>query len=114
MSEQKEGLHLLVVRTSGIAEGEGVPADAVIYAEYWHPGDRGWIADYHPSLEKLIEDLESDLDWKVIQTQELDGPYSYELIVATSPGDFQGLTGAEVLENLREWFGIDFDDLLSE
>lgn len=114
MRDHSEGIHLLVVRTTGIAEDEGVPADAVIYAEYWHPGDRGWIVDYHASLEKLIEDLESDLHWKVIQTQELDGPYSYELIVATNPGDFQGSTGAEVLERLREWFGVDFDDLLSE
>jgi hypothetical protein len=100
--------------TSGITEGEGVPPDAVVYSEYWHPGDRDWVVDYHASLGKLIDDLESDLDWKVIQTQQLDGPYSYELIVATNPGDFQGLTGEEVSERLREWFGIDFDDLLSE
>jgi hypothetical protein len=100
--------------TSGITEGEGVPPDAVVYSEYWHPGDRDWVVDYHASLEKLIEDLESGLDWMVIQTQELDGPYSYELIVAASPGDFQGPTGAEVLERLKEWYGIGFGDLLSE
>lgn len=114
MVKDDDGIHFLVVRTTGITEKDGVPADAVVDATHWHPGDRDWIAVYYSSLEELTEELEAGSGWRLIQKQQLDGPYSYELIFVTRADDFAGPTGQEVMDELRDRFGVDFDDLAAE
>lgn len=85
MATQK---YLLVVRTEGIAEGGGAPPDAVVSANYWHPGDREWANIYHESLEKIIEDMLEGTNWELVQQDELKAPYDHQLIFACSLSDF--------------------------
>jgi hypothetical protein len=82
--------YLLVVRTEGISEGRGAPADAVVSASYWHPGDRDWVHVYHESLAKIIEDMLEYSDWRLVQRDDLQGPYEHQLVFSCRRSDFGG------------------------
>jgi hypothetical protein len=80
--------HLVVVTTYEIADSPGKPDDAVIGSQYWHIGDKDWINDYHPSIEKLIYEHVQDGSWKLLQWTILDKPHAHQLIFACPASDF--------------------------
>ena len=94
--------YFLVVRTAGIKESSSAPPDAVLHAEWWHPGDRDWVATYHESIEALVADLEDGGLYKLVQITQTRTPYEYELVLVSDRSAFEGPSG----EDLIKKFGL--------
>jgi hypothetical protein len=94
--------YFLVVRTEGIKESHDAPADAVIDATHWHPGDGAWEGSYHASIDELIADYEDGGFYKLVQLTCTRAPYEYEIIFIADRSSFEGPTG----EELRRKFGL--------
>jgi hypothetical protein len=100
--------HLVVVRTQGIREHRGAPADAVVEYTFWHPGDRDWNAGYHTSVEDVIGDF-TQSGWFLLQRLDLTAPYESELIFVSRYGSFFGQSASEIMDRL----GLNPDDFPS-
>jgi len=88
--------YFLVVRTSGIKEASHVPRDAVLHAEYWHPGDGDWSSTHYASIDELISDMEGGGFYKLLQiTQTRPAPYAYELVFMTDRSSFEAPAASE-------------------
>ena len=81
--------YFLVVRTGGIKETRDAPPDAVLHAEWWHPGDEDWVATYHASIEALVADLQEDGFYKLVQIVQTRAPYEYELVLLADRSAFE-------------------------
>jgi len=86
----------VVVRTDGITESSAAPPGAVLEYSYWHPGDRRWNHGYGESVDAVIADLQ-DEHWRLLQRQDLNGPYATELVFETSYESFFGPSAKDVM-----------------
>lgn len=73
--------YFIVVRTEAIKQEDNTPADAIIHATYWHPGDKDWFNDYGPTLDAIITNISKYRDGQLLQCTDLGGVYEYELVI---------------------------------
>lgn len=93
-------IHLVVVTTRALGEGEGGAAGSVLRTRFWHPRDHRWSENDFESLEHARRLFIDESGWVLRQEQSLDAPLAYELIFEARRVDFTRPSREQILRDI--------------
>jgi len=93
-------LHLVVVTTRAIGEGEPALPGALLRTRFWHPRDRRWSENDFESLEHVRRLFVDESGWVLRQEQGLDAPLAHELIFESHRIDFTRPSKEQILREI--------------
>jgi hypothetical protein len=93
-------IHLVVVTTRALRDGEGGAAGSVLRTRFWHPRDHRWSENDFESLEHARRLFIDESGWVLRQEQSLDAPLAHELIFEARRVDFTRPSREQILRDI--------------